>query len=87
MLGRFEEAITETKKALHRDPDFVLAHLRLAIIYAHMGKEVEAREAAAEIHKVNPGFSAENWAKMVPYKNKKDLALVMDGLRKAGLME
>ena len=87
MTGRYDEAIAEMKKALHRNPDFKLAHLRLAVTYGIMGKEAEARAEAAEVRRIDPKFSVEYWAKMIPYKNKEETARVIYGLRKAGLME
>jgi hypothetical protein len=50
------------------------------------GLEKEAREAAAEVLKINPKFSLDHLEKIHPYK--KDLAVregYFESLRKAGL--
>jgi adenylate cyclase len=45
----------------------------------------EARAAASEILKIFPNFSVNQFAKTLPYKNKADKDLLVNGLRKAGL--
>lgn len=56
-------------KALQRDPDYLLAHLRLTINYAHMGRGVDAQALAAEVRRLIPKFSGESYAKTRPFKN------------------
>jgi adenylate cyclase len=52
-----------------------------------MGLIDEAREAWQEALRVNPNYSLEQRRKVLPYKNPADFELVVDGLRKAGLVE
>ena len=56
-LGRYEEAIKEYEKALHRAPDSQATHLGLAATYSLMGRDKEARAAAAEVLRIDPKFS------------------------------
>ena len=37
--------------------------------------------------RINPDYSLEQRRKVLPYKNPADFELVVDGLRKAGLVE
>jgi tetratricopeptide (TPR) repeat protein len=83
--GQYEEAITAYKKAIHKQPTLLFAHLGLAASYIHVGREEEAHAEAAEVLKVDPGFSLERLAKTVPLKNKADTDLYIGALRKAGL--
>ena len=63
-----------------------MAHLGLALTYALMGRENEARAEGAEVLRIDPKFSWERWIKGLPYpqSNKDRLA---EGLRKVGLSE
>jgi len=85
MLGQYEEAIAEFRKALHRDPDSQFSHMLLAATYSELGREEDARAAAAEVLRINPTFSLEPWAKTHMYKNQADIDRVVEALRKAGL--
>jgi len=81
MAGRFEEAVLAYKRALQDAPDNVFAHLGLAGTYSLMGREKEARAEAAEVLRINPKFSLDDFAKIVP----KDQSEFTNALRKAGL--
>jgi tetratricopeptide (TPR) repeat protein len=43
-VGRFDDAIAETEKALELDPSLAKAHLNLLILYAKTGKAKQAEE-------------------------------------------
>lgn len=49
------------------------------------GKEAEARAEALEVLRINPNFSLERYAKVLPAKNQADIDRDVDALRKAGL--
>jgi adenylate cyclase len=85
-LGQYEEAIATYKKVLQfYGPDHLLAHIGLAVTYAIMDRENEARAEAAEALRIDPKFSWERWVKGLPYdQSRKDR--IADALRKAGLM-
>ena len=84
-MERYEEAITVLKKALHYNPDFYIAHVRLALCYAALGKEEEAHAEAAEVLRLNPKFSVKKYAKILPIRDKAVKERLTDALRKAGL--
>jgi len=85
MIGRFDEAIVELKKAIAYSPDELMAHIILAAAYAEAGRLEEARLEAAEVMRIQPTFSIENYAKGRSYKNQAHLDRMIEALRKAGL--
>jgi adenylate cyclase len=85
--GRYEEAIAAAKKAVTLSPDDFLAHISLSAAYSLAGREEEARSTAEEVLRINPKFSLDYQAKILPFKNKRDLEQFVDALSKAGLPE
>jgi len=85
LAGQYDEAVEQAKKAVEREPKNGLAHLALASGCIFAGREGEARAAAAEVLKINPNFSLEQYAKVLPFKDRYQVDCAIDGLRKAGL--
>jgi adenylate cyclase len=85
MMGRFEEAVSAYKKAIQRSPDNFPAHLSLGATYSMMGREKEAAIEAAEILRINPKFSVDDYIRTLPPQDKPKFDLFVDALRKAGL--
>ena len=83
-LGRFDEAIVGGKKAQRLNPQFPAAYHCLASAFAHLGRDAEAREAAARVLEVDPSFTITSWIARGGQSNAK---LLIEGLRKAGLPE
>jgi adenylate cyclase len=81
-LGRFDEAIVAGKKAL-RQNHYVVTYRCLASAFAHLGRDVEAREAAARVLEIDPAFTISAWIA----RNGQSMKLLLEGLRKAGLPE
>jgi DNA-binding winged helix-turn-helix (wHTH) protein len=81
-LGRFDEAVAATKNAIRQNPLYPVTYRCLAIALAHLRREAEAREAAAGLLKLEPGFRISEWpaGRWLPQ-------IYIDGLRKAGLPE
>jgi hypothetical protein len=50
-----------------------------------MGREQEASAEAAEVLRLNPKFSVDNYARGLPYKDQSRIDQFIDTLRKAGL--
>ena len=88
-LGRFDEAVAAAKKALRENP-FILrenpftaiAYRCLASALVHLGREAEAREAAAGLLELEPSFRISEWT-----AGRWLAQIYIDGLRKAGLPE
>jgi adenylate cyclase len=85
MVGRFDEAVEEAKKAVERYPKNQFTYLFLASACILAGREAEAHAAAAEVLKINPTFSVEQFAKTLPYRDTSQIDRMIDALRKAGL--
>jgi adenylate cyclase len=80
-----EEAIASFRKALQLSPDNLQAWQGLAATYSLAGYGAEARSAAENVLRIEPKFSLEYLADVLPFKNKRDTKLVIDALCKAGL--
>ena len=83
-LRRFDEAVSAAKKAVRQNPTFPFAYRCLASALAHLGREAEAREAAAGLLELDPDFRISERVALAMYRR---LQLYIDGLRKAGLPE
>jgi adenylate cyclase len=83
--GQFEEAVSANKKTLQRAPDNIPAHIFLTATYSMMDREKEARAEAAEVLRINPKFSLDDYTKMLPYKDQSEMDKFVNALRKAGL--
>jgi adenylate cyclase len=83
-LGRFDEAIIAGKKAQRQNPSFSSAYRCLASAFAHLGRDAEAREAAARLLEIDPAFTI---SAFIARSGQSNLRLFMEGLRKAGLAE
>ncbi len=83
-LRRFDEAIVAGKKAQRQKSSFWLAYCCLASAFAHLGRDAEAREAAARLLQLDPAFTISALIARGGYSNSK---LLIEGLRKAGLPE
>lgn len=85
-LGQYQESIAAFKDATQREPDYLPGHLGLAATYILAGKEPEARAEAAEVLRINPNFSLEQYANSHPMKNRTDLLdRYIEPLHKSGL--
>jgi adenylate cyclase len=82
--GQYEKAIEASKKALQREPNYQYPCIHMAVSYIRLGREEEARAAAAELLRINPKFSLERYSKILPFP-KPVADRVIEDLRKAGL--
>jgi adenylate cyclase len=83
-LRRFDDAIVAGKKALRQNPSYSSAYRVLASAFAHLGRDAEAREAAARVLEFDPGFTISSW---IARGGQSNANLSIEGLRKAGLPE
>jgi adenylate cyclase len=84
-VDKYEDAIEAGKKAVHLAPNSQWAHFALIYPYYNSGREQEARAEATEVHRIDPKFSVEHFAKTLPFKNQARVERIVDALRKAGL--
>jgi adenylate cyclase len=89
-LAQWEQAIEWCEKARAGAPEFWVAHAHLAAANAWAGHDKEAKEAAAQLQKVYPGFTVQKYVGLHysddPTFNAQR-ARIYEGLRKAGLPE
>jgi adenylate cyclase len=85
MTGRVEEAVSVLKKAIQRAPDSYQPHLVLSCIYIRMGREKEARAEAAEVLRINPKFSVDEFTKLLPFKDQSERDKAVNDMHKTGL--
>jgi len=83
-LRRFDEAIVAGKKALRQNSSYTPIYRVLASAFAHLGRDAEAREAAARLLELDPAYTISTWIARGAQSNSK---LYIEGLRKAGLPE
>ncbi|MCC8941833.1 winged helix-turn-helix domain-containing protein [Bradyrhizobium sp. Arg68] len=84
-LRRFDEAIVAGKKALRQNPSYPGAYRCLASAFAHLGRDAEAREAAAGVLELDPAFTISAW--IARSRLSINAKLMIEGFRKAGLPE
>ena len=85
LLRRYDEAVAALQDGVRRNPNFLPTRRVLAVVYAELGREKEARAEVAEILRISPDASLERWRERLPYKNQADLDRFIAGLRKAGM--
>ncbi|WP_426611406.1 winged helix-turn-helix domain-containing tetratricopeptide repeat protein [Bradyrhizobium sp. McL0616] len=83
-LRRFDEAIVAAKKAQRQNPSNSQAYHCLASAFAHLGRDAEARDAAARLLEVDPAFTI---SALIARGGQSNSRLLIEGLRKAGLPE
>ena len=86
-LGRYAEAAEVLARRIAIFPGTDASRVLLAACYGQMGRLEEAREQWRDALRINPGYSIEQRRKMLPYKNPEGFERVVDGLRKAGLLD
>jgi adenylate cyclase len=86
-LKRYGEAVRLFRECASRLPNLQWPHLWLASAYAQTGQLEEARVEAAEVLRINPGFTIESYKRLILFKDPKEVEHRLDGLRKAGLPE
>jgi TolB-like protein/class 3 adenylate cyclase/Tfp pilus assembly protein PilF len=82
--GHYEKAIEAAKRALQSEPNTPIPYTTLVISYIRLGREEEARAAAAEVRRINPKWSLAGYAKNAPF-TQPQVERNIDALRKAGL--
>jgi adenylate cyclase len=85
MLGRDEEAIEVYKKGLQVEPGDLFTHLGLTVAYIKSGREADASNQAAEVMKLHPKFSLDDFGKIFHLKDQSIADDYIASLRKAGL--
>jgi adenylate cyclase len=82
---RFDEAIVAGKKGLRQNPSYPGPYRCLASAFAHLGRDAEAREAAARVLEFDPAFTISAW--IARSRLSINAKLMIEGFRKAGFPE
>ena len=89
-LAQWDQAIEWCNKAIAGNPQNWFPYVDLAAANAWAGHDKEAKEAAAQLQKVYPGFTVQTWAGIHwtddPTFNTQNQRIT-EGLRKAGIPE
>jgi tetratricopeptide (TPR) repeat protein len=86
-MGRLDQAAAAYEESIARNPDHIGPRLGLASCYAELGREDAARAQAAEVLRINPGFTLVKYADSLTYKDPDHAARSLAALRRAGLPE
>ena len=84
LLKRYDECFASLRDSLARNPNFLPARRWMAVAYAELGREKDARAEVTEILRISPEASLESWRERLPYQQA-DLDRYVAGLRKAGM--
>jgi len=83
--GKYEKAVQAYQQSIKCEPDHIFSYIGLAATYSLMGDQIKAHQAGKEVLRINPGFSLEKFAKIVPLKDKSVKERYVQALRDAGL--
>lgn len=83
LVGEYEQAIDALRRLLDRNPNFLPAHIYLALCLGRLGRVDEAQAEAAEFARVTPNMSWDSWRQRLPYKDKAVLDGIFETLLKA----
>jgi adenylate cyclase len=84
-FGRYEEAVLAYKQSIRISPTNNVSHINLASTYMTMGREKEARAEAAEVLRLRPDFSLNQWERTYRSIFKSPSDEYISALRKTGL--
>jgi adenylate cyclase len=86
-VGRYEEAGELLRSASAQMPDHRPTKVMIAAVSAHLGRNEDARNTAAEILRRDRNFSISNWLQFLRITDQEYAHRLVDGLRKAGFPE
>ncbi len=81
--GNYVEAASLLKRRIRLQPETDISRVLLASCYGHLGHEADARREWNEVLGINPDYSVERKARILPYANPADWDRFVEGLRKA----
>jgi len=84
-IEQYDEAIKWCEKAVHQEPNDLLARVMMTVVYSLSGHDEKARVEADEVLRIQPKFTLDKFKKKVTYKNKQDAEKFLSALHKAGL--
>jgi TolB-like protein len=85
LLNRPTEAAEWAQLATRQPSSHFIAHMHLVVALAQLDDTAGAQKARRNLLRLKPDFSAEYVTRVWPFRRSADAALIVDGLRKAGL--
>jgi predicted Zn-dependent protease len=83
LKGRYGDAVQVLEQGLRQNPHFSFGQALMAATYGQLGRTKRAARAAAALRRLDPFFSTKEFGRL--FRRPSDAALLVDGLRKAGL--
>jgi len=83
--NQYEKAIIACTNMIHINQDTLLPYITLAVCRSLSNQIDQARQAVEDILRIDPKYSVGQFELTMPYKDKEELALYINALRKAGL--
>ena len=87
LMDRREEAIAIAQSSIKIDSDYPFNYMLLAITFAELEREQEARTAIENLLRIDPKYSLRSFAESQPFRDADVLDRHIEGLRMAGLRE
>lgn len=84
---QYETACVWIEKALNEFPDFCLALVVLIASRAHQGEVEAAHQSLVKLCELDSTLNLSNISQWLPIHQQKDLTILLDGLRMAGMTE
>jgi adenylate cyclase len=82
---QYEEAIKWCEKAVHQEPNDLLARLMMTVVYSLSDRDKDAQAEAAEVLRIQPKFTLDKFKKKLTYKREVDRKRFLGALHKAGI--
>jgi adenylate cyclase len=89
-LAQWEKTVEWCKRSIATRPSLWLPYMHLAAANGWLGRDAEAKTAVADLLKLRPGFTVQQFANMKWSDNpqyQREYARIVEGLRKAGVPE
>jgi adenylate cyclase len=87
LTGKYETALELMRTGASRMAGYRPVFVWLAAAAAQSGRDDEARQAAADVLRLQPDFTIAKWLQLLRLARQEDADRLADGLRKAGLPE
>ncbi len=87
LMDRREDAVASAQASIAIDPDYPFNYMVLAVAFAELGREREARTAVENLLRIDPTYSLRAFSECQPFRDPEVLERHIEGLRKAGLPE
>lgn len=84
LLRDFEQAARHARQSIAAMPHYARGHQRLVSSLGHLGQRDQATAALDELLRLQPDFSESYVESTYPFRNRDDLELLLEGLRRAG---